>query len=390
MGKFTGWLTTLALGAGLMYLYDPDKGNRRRAMMRDRFNRMKNDLDDAVDVGARDLRNQAQGIVAEASSMFSKESSMDWVVEERVRSRLGYLVPNASAIEVKVMDGEAKLSGDILAQDVEPLMRGVAKIRDISTVENNLTVHEKPGNIPALQGLERARERQIRAQQGWMPGPRLLAGAAATTMMLYGRFRGGLFGRLYNLGGWVLLFRTITNKPIRASLGLTDNRSMIEINRTTEIDVPVEQMYEFWNNFTNFPKFMANIQEVQDKGDGHYHWVAKGPAGIPVEWDAVITENETNKTIAWESVPTSEIKNRGRVNFEQAGKGKTQLSVHMSYNPPAGVLGHTVAQLFGQDPETAMIEDFNRLRSLLVEGKTTVDGKEVRLEEATKNRRTQS
>jgi uncharacterized membrane protein len=389
MGKFTGWLTTLALGAGLMYLYDPDKGNRRRAMVRDRFSRMKNNFEDAVDVGTRDLRNQAQGLVAEASSMFSKESSIDWVVEERVRARLGYLVPNASAIEVKVNDGEAILSGDILAQDVEPLMKGVAKIRGISSVENNLKVHEKPGNIPALQGLERARERQMQAQQGWMPGPRLLAGYAATALLLYGRIRGGLFGRLYSLGGWALLFRSITNKPIRRSLGLTDERSVIEINRSTQIDVPVEQMYEFWNNFTNFPKFMANIQEVQDKGDGHYHWIAKGPAGIPVEWDAVVTENEPNKTIAWESVPASEIKNRGKVNFEKAGEGKTQVSVHMSYNPPAGVIGHTVAQLFGQDPETAMIEDFNRLRSLLVEGKTTVDGKEVTLEEATKNRRTQ-
>jgi uncharacterized membrane protein len=390
MGKLSSWLTTLALGAGLMYFYDPDRGNRRRAIMRDRFRGMKNDLDDAVDVGVQDLRNQAQGIIAEVSTMFSKEDGKDWVIEERIRARMGYLVPNASAIQVTVRDGEAKLSGDILAQDVETLMKGVAKVRGVSSVENKLTVHEKPDNVPALQGLDRARERQMQAQQGWMPGPRLLAGAGATTLLLYGRFRGGIFGRLYRMGGWALLFRTITNKPIGRSLGLTKDRSVIEINRSTQIDAPIEKVYEFWNNFTNFPKFMENIQEVEDKGDGHYHWVAKGPAGVPVEWDAIVTDQEPNKYIAWESVPASEIKNRGKVDFEKVDDQKTQINVHMSYNPPAGVLGHALAQLFGQDPETAMIEDFNRLRSLLVEGKTTVGGKEVHLEDASKTPRTRS
>jgi uncharacterized membrane protein len=390
MGKFTGWLTTLALGAGLMYLYDPDRGSRRRSLVRDRFSSLKNDFDDALDVGVRDLRNQAQGLVAETSSMFSKEKPGDHIVEERIRSRLGYMVPNASAIEVTVHDGAAQLSGDILAQDVDSLMKGVARIRGVSSVENKLSVHDKPGNIPSLQGLERARERQEQAQQGWMPGTRLLAGVGASTMILYGRFRGGVFGRLYNLGGWVLLFRTITNKPLKRSLGLNDDRSAITINRSMQIDVPVEEVYEFWNNFTNFPKFMENITEVKDKGDGHYHWVAKGPAGVPVEWDAVVTENEPNKRIAWESVPASEVKTVGSVDFEKVKDGTTQVNVHMSYTPPAGVLGHAVAQLFGQDPESAMIEDMNRMRSLLIDGKTTVDGKEVTRGQASKPRNTRS
>jgi uncharacterized membrane protein len=390
MGKFSSWLTTLALGAGLMYFYDPDRGNRRRAIMRDRFTGAKNDFNEAIDVGIQDLRNQAQGLVAETSSMFSKTSSTDQVIEQRVRSRMGYLVPNASAIQVSVQDGEARLSGDILAEDVEPLMKGVAKLRGISSVQNNLNVHETPDNIPSLQGLDRAREKQMQAQQGWMPGTRLLAGIGAATLLLYGSFRGGLFGRLYNLGGWALLFRTITNKPFRRSLGLTEDRSVIKVQRSTHIDAPIEKVYEFWNNFTNFPKFMANIEVVEDKGDGHYHWVAKGPAGVPVEWDAVVTENEPNKRIAWESVPSSEIKNRGKVEFDRAGDQKTQVHVNMSYTPPAGVLGHTVAKLFGQDPETAMIEDLNRARSLLIEGKTTVDGKEVHLEDAARTRRTKS
>jgi hypothetical protein len=127
MGKFTGWLTTLAIGAGLMYLFDPDRGNRRRALLRDRYYGMKNDFNEVIDVGVEDLQNQAQGITAEISSMFTKERVSDRVLEERVRSRLGYLVPNASAVQVNINDGMAQLSGDLLAEDVDSLMRGVAK-----------------------------------------------------------------------------------------------------------------------------------------------------------------------------------------------------------------------------------------------------------------------
>jgi uncharacterized membrane protein len=384
MGKFTGWLTTLAMGAGLMYLFDPDRGNRRRALLRDRYYSMKNDFNEVIDVGVEDLQNQAHGITAEISSMFTKERVSDRVLEERVRSRLGYLVPNASAVQVNVNDGMAKLSGDLLAEDVDSLMRGVAKVRGITSVENKLKVHQTPGNIPSLQGLEEARARQSQMQGSWMPGTRLLAGVGAATLVLYSKFRGGLFGRLYGMGGWALLFRTITNKPIRRSLGINGERSMIKIQRSTQINAPVERVYEFWNNFTNFPKFMENIEEVQEKGDGHSHWVAKGPAGVPVEWDAVVTENVSNKRIAWESVPTSEVKTRGAVDFERVNDQTTRVNVNMSYNPPAGVLGHAVAQLFGQDPETAMIEDLNRLRSLLTEGKTTAKGKEVTTDQAGK------
>jgi uncharacterized membrane protein len=70
------------------------------------------------------------------------------------------------------------------------------------------------------------------------------------------------------------------------------------------------------------------------------------------------------------------------VDFEKVKDGTTQVNVHMAYTPPAGVLGHAVAQLFGQDPESAMIEDMNRMRSLLIDGKTTVDGKEVTADQA--------
>ena len=60
----------------------------------------------------------------------------------------------------------------------------------------------------------------------------------------------------------------------------------IEFRKAIRINAPVEQVFAFWQNYDNFPQFMSHLKEVRDLGDGKSHWVASGPAGIPVEWDA--------------------------------------------------------------------------------------------------------
>ena len=93
------------------------------------------------------------------------------------------------------------------------------------------------------------------------------------------------------------------------------------------------------------------------------------------------TEAIPNEVIAWKSVEGSAVENSGRVYFRRDERGGTLIEVRMSYNPPAGALGHTVASLLGVDPESAMDEDLLRLKSLLEEGKATADQGQVRLDE---------
>jgi uncharacterized membrane protein len=123
---------------------------------------------------------------------------------------------------------------------------------------------------------------------------------------------------------------------------------------------------------------MANIEEVKDLGNGRSHWVAKGPAGAKVEWDAITTRQVPNDTIAWESVAGSQVKTSGMVRFQDMGNEQSRVTVHMNYTPPAGVVGHAVASLMGVDPKKAMDEDLARLKSLMETGKTRVEGQEVR------------
>ena len=102
----------------------------------------------------------------------------------------------------------------------------------------------------------------------------------------------------------------------------------IEFRKAVRINAPVEDVFAFWQNYDNFPRFMSHLKEVRDMGDGRSHWVANGPADVPVEWDAQITEMRPNRVIAWESLPGSEVYNAGRVRFESVDGRDPRRRLH--------------------------------------------------------------
>jgi uncharacterized membrane protein len=110
---------------------------------------------------------------------------------------------------------------------------------------------------------------------------------------------------------------------------------------------------------------MSHLKEVRNIHPGRSHWVAYGPAGIPVEWDALITRHEPNSLISWASEPGAAVQSSGTVRFGRNPAGGTRVEVQMSYNPVAGAIGHAVASLFGVDPKHAMDDDLARLKTLL-------------------------
>jgi uncharacterized membrane protein len=108
---------------------------------------------------------------------------------------------------------------------------------------------------------------------------------------------------------------------------------------------------------------------VTDLGDGRSHWVAKGPAGVNVEWDAEIINEVENKVIGWRSIPGSDVVTAGSVNFAPIGSGRgTQLSVNLQYTPPAGRAGAWLATLFGREPSQTIREDLRRVKHRLETG----------------------
>ncbi len=141
---------------------------------------------------------------------------------------------------------------------------------------------------------------------------------------------------------------------------------MGEVAKYREVEAPVEKVYSYWRDFTNFPNFMPNVKPVRPlNGDDRLtHWEVEGPAGMNAEWDAEITEDVPNEKIAWRSVEGSKVETNGVVRFDDRD-GKTNIEVALDYAPPAGVAGEVVAKLWGDDPSKQVDEALDRFAEIV-------------------------
>ena len=135
-----------------MYILDPDRGGRRRALIRDKVVRASNATQDYVGKMSRDLSNRAQGIVAETKNLFRREDVPDEVLLERVRTELGRHAVHHRALDITVNQGRVTLSGPVLRSEVDEIISCVESVRGVSEVDNRLEVHEQAGSVSALQG----------------------------------------------------------------------------------------------------------------------------------------------------------------------------------------------------------------------------------------------
>jgi uncharacterized membrane protein len=210
-------------------------------------------------------------------------------------------------------------------------------------------------------------------QTYWSPTTRLLMGAAGGTLAVYGANRRDVGGTTISLIGLTLLARALTNIELRRLLGVRAGRRAIDIQKTININAPVERVFKLWADYKNFPRFMSNVREVKDLGDGRSHWIVAGPAGVPVEWDAVINSYTPNEVLAWKTESSSIVQHAGIMHFQPHPDGSTAVNIRLTYNPGAGGLGHVVAALFGADPKSEMDEDLVRMKTFIETGKTPSD-----------------
>ena len=131
------------------------------------------------------------------------------------------------------------------------------------------------------------------------------------------------------------------------------------------VDGSPEDLFRFWRNFTNLPRFMDNLEAVTILDEDRSHWVAKGPAGTRVEWDATIHNEIEPELIAWRSLPGADVDQVGSVHFVPAGGGMTEVRVVLRYRPPAGKRGNVVAKLFGEDPARQIADDLRRFKQVV-------------------------
>jgi uncharacterized membrane protein len=147
----------------------------------------------------------------------------------------------------------------------------------------------------------------------------------------------------------------------------------VHVHRATTVNRPIEQVYRFWRNFENFPRFMGHLESVTVIDARRSHWKAKAPAGMRVEWDAEIVEEREYDTISWRSLPHSDVRHTGHVRFRHApGARGTEIHVELDYQPPAGRIGRFVAMMFGEEPERQIGDDLRRFKQLMETGEIPI------------------
>jgi len=207
---------------------------------------------------------------------------------------------------------------------------------------------------------------------------RVAALTTATAVVAYGLSRRNLPGVCLAAAATPLAYRGLSGEWPRVRNGnstrtgirtaLAGNRG-IHVRESVRLEKPIDEVYRFWRNLENLPQFMNYLDALIDLGNGRSRWIAKGPAGTHVKWDAEIINEVENQVIGWQSLPGGDITTAGSVNFDTVRNGRsTQLSVHFQYAPPAGRAGSIIAKAFGREPSQTVREDLRRLKQLLEAG----------------------
>jgi uncharacterized membrane protein len=161
-------------------------------------------------------------------------------------------------------------------------------------------------------------------------------------------------------GGGALLYNGL--RPRNRQSG-----AHVEVSYT--INKPAEELYRYWRNFENLPKFMTHLESVRPTGTRGAHWEARGPLGRRFSWDTEITEERSNEYIVWRSVEGSLLKAAGAVQFRPApGDRGTEVTVAIDYRPAGGSVSQFLAELLGPAPRRLLREELRHFKQLMEAG----------------------
>ena len=149
---------------------------------------------------------------------------------------------------------------------------------------------------------------------------------------------------------------------------LIDGKGSSVVGRSVTINRPVSELYAYFRDFANLPRFMENVVAIEVRDDKVSHWTVKAPAGATVSWDARVTQEEPDRLIAWTSEAGADVANSGRIEFRDAGERGTVVTATIAYDPPGGVIGKVIAKMFQREPAIQARRDLRRFKQLMETG----------------------
>jgi uncharacterized membrane protein len=160
--------------------------------------------------------------------------------------------------------------------------------------------------------------------------------------------------------------RNTASRDTREALG--GSRGVI-VESSVTIYRPAQEIYSYWRQFENLPRFMYHLEQVQDLGCNRSRWAAKGPLGSTVSWEAEIIRDVPPELISWRTLPDADVVSAGSVWFKPAGGDHgTEVRVKLQYDPPAGKVGASVAWLLSEDAQQKIDDDLHRFKQLMETG----------------------
>jgi uncharacterized membrane protein len=143
----------------------------------------------------------------------------------------------------------------------------------------------------------------------------------------------------------------------------------MRVTKSITVTRPRNEVYAYWRDFENLPRFMQNLESVENLGGGRSHWCARGVAGTGREWDAELVEDRPNERISWRTIHSEDqFRHAGTVSFLSLGDSATEVRVDVDYDAPGGKLGESIARLFGEEPGQQIEEDLERFKRVLETG----------------------
>jgi len=241
---------------------------------------------------------------------------------------------------------------------------------------------------PAGTGRISTRRTPQRHDRKNVGGPERLASLAGGGILaLAGLKRGGVGGALTALAGAALVQRGVTGHcTVYGTLGLSSSSedtgrrlgapdrvptfdSTVRVKTSVTIARPAEELYRFWRDFGNAPRFREHIDHVRVDSPTRSHWVMSGPGGRTWEWDSEVTLDREGNGFAWEALEGADLPNRGSVEFRPDVRGEeTVVTYEVEFDPPGGAIGAAVANVFHEIPEQMVRADLRRFKALMESG----------------------
>lgn len=223
---------------------------------------------------------------------------------------------------------------------------------------------------------------------------RIASTVAAPLLAYVGVKRGGITGMVLGVIAAEMVYRGATgHSPLYQAIGMNTavahpnanvsvpHEQGMHVEQSIYVARPRSELYDFWRNLSNLPRFIPYLKSVDELGERYSHWVANGPFGlIQLKWDAEIINEIEDEVIAWRTLPGSMLAHAGSVRFEPSPDNLgTIVRAEIEYAMPGGELGHKIAEFLGAGPDAEIMESLECFRTLMETGKISRGTKPSRL-----------